>query len=404
MIRDYFNLAYNGAKQRKMRSLLTMIGIFVGIAAVVALLSLSQGLKTAVAEQFIAIGSDKVVVQASGGGFGPPGAGVPVHLTEEDEDVIKKVQGVDFAVGRLVRTVEMEFSDEQLYTFAVSMPSTNDEIELAIEVNNYELVEGRMLSKDSANEVVLGYDIAHDFFAEDIELRQKMIIQGAEFKVVGILEDSGNPQRDSSVVIPENDLLTLLGIENEYDLIGVKISGGEDLNVVSERLERALRKSHNVEEGKEDFEVQTPDQILETLNSILLIIQGVLVGIAAISLVVGGIGIMNTMYTAVVERTKEIGIMKAVGATQKEIMTLFLIESGFLGLFGGIVGVILGLLISKSVELAAAQALGASLLQAEISFPIIFGALFFSFIIGAISGVLPSRQAAKLTPVEALRK
>ncbi|MBT6402485.1 ABC transporter permease [Candidatus Woesearchaeota archaeon] len=387
MIRDYFNLAYNGAKQRKMRSLLTMIGIFVGIAAVVALLSLSQGLKTAVAEQFIAIGSDKVVVQASGGGFGPPGAGVPVHLTEEDEDVIKKVQGVDFAVGRLVRTVEMEFSDEQLYTFAVSMPSTNDEIELAIEVNNYELVEGRMLSKDSANEVVLGYDIAHDFFAEDIELRQKMIIQGAEFKVVGILEDSGNPQRDSSVVIPENDLLTLLGIENEYDLIGVKISGGEDLNVVSERLERALRKSHNVEEGKEDFEVQTPDQILETLNSILLIIQGVLVGIAAISLVVGGIG-----------------IMKAVGATQKEIMTLFLIESGFLGLFGGIVGVILGLLISKSVELAAAQALGASLLQAEISFPIIFGALFFSFIIGAISGVLPSRQAAKLTPVEALRK
>lgn len=404
MIKDYFRLALTSAKQRRLRSLLTMMGIFVGIAAVVALLSLSQGLRTAVAEQFIVIGSDKILVQASGGGFGPPGTGVPVHLTSEDEETIKKVQGVDAASGRLIRVVQLEANDERLYGYATSLADDTEEIALTVEVNNYEVADGRFLDKGSSNEVVLGHDIAYGFFAEDLAVREKILIQGEEFTIVGILDDSGNPQRDNGIILPETDMNSLLGIENEYDFIGVKIATGENLATVAAAIEKELRQTHNVEEGKEDFEVQTPEQILGTLDSVLLIIQGVLVGIAGISLIVGGIGIMNTMYTAVVERTKEIGLMKAVGATRKEILTLFLIESGFLGLFGGIVGVILGLLISKGVELAAAQALGASLLKAEISLPLIIGALLFSFAMGALSGMLPARQAAKLTPVEALRK
>ena len=135
-----------------------------------------------------------------------------------------------------------------------------------------------------------------------------------------------------------------------------------------------------------------------------MVIQGVLVGIASIALIVGGIGIMNTMYTSVLERTKEIGVMKAVGATNKRILTLFLIESGFLGFFGGVIGVTLGLGISKLVEAIAFAQFGESLIKADVSLTLLLGALFFSFAVGAMSGVLPARQASKLKPVEALRK
>ncbi len=159
-----------------------------------------------------------------------------------------------------------------------------------------------------------------------------------------------------------------------------------------------------MEAGKEDFIIQTPEQLLGTLNTILNIIQGVLVGIAAISLIIGGIGITNTMYTAVVERTREIGIMKSIGATPKTIMYLFLVESGLLGLIGGVIGVILGVSLAKIVEFAAFQAFGTSLIQVTISPVVIIGALLFAFIVGAISGAFPAKQAANMNPVDALRR
>jgi putative ABC transport system permease protein len=173
---------------------------------------------------------------------------------------------------------------------------------------------------------------------------------------------------------------------------------------VTENIKKSLRTSRKVDKGKEDFTVQTPESLLATLNSILMIIEAVLVGIAAISLLVGGIGIMNTMYTAVLERTKEIGIMKAVGATNREIMFLFLIESGLLGLIGGLIGVLLGFGISKSVEMVAFQVYESPLIQAEFSFWLLSGALMFAFLVGSFSGWFPARQAARLNPIEALRK
>ena len=169
-------------------------------------------------------------------------------------------------------------------------------------------------------------------------------------------------------------------------------------------MKKELRQSRNVEEGKEDFTVQTPGSILAILNNILMVVEGVLVGIAGISLLVGGIGIMNTMYTAVLERTREIGIMKALGARREMILLLFLIESGFLGLIGGIIGVILGFAASKLVEIVAFQIYGTMLIQANFSFLLMFGMLLFAFLIGAISGVFPAKQAASLQPVDALRK
>ena len=404
MIKDYFRLAYRNVKQRKLRSWLTMIGIFIGIAAVVALISLSQGLQDAVAQQFIQLGTDKLVVQAAGGGFGPPGTAVTEPLTEDDKKAIERAQGVDIAVGRLIRTVRLEFKGETKFSFAVTMPDETESKELVIEANNYNIAQGRFFDRDDALEIVVGHDFAQDFFDKSIELRDRIKVQGTTFKVAGLLKKSGNPQQDSTLVIPEGSLRKVLNIPDEFDIIPLRVKAGEDPFIVSEQVEKELRKSRNVEEGKENFVIETPAQIIGTLNNILLIIQGVLVGIAGISLIVGGIGIMNTMYTSVLERTKEIGVMKALGAENKTIQLLFLIESGFLGIFGGLIGVSLGVGISKLVEYLAYISFESQLIQASVSPYLVIGALLFAFFVGAASGVFPARQAAQLKPVEALRQ
>ena len=381
-----------------------MIGIFIGIAAVVSLISLSQGMQDAISEVFVGLGTDKIIVQASGSSFGPPGTAVPVHLTDEDEEVIKKIKGVDLVVGRLIRIVKLDFKNEEKFSYSLTVPSENEGIDLVIEVNDYQILEGKFLDKDSNYETVIGYNMAHGLFEQDIEIRDKINIQDQEFKVVGILKKSGNPQKDDSTILPEKSLRKVLSIGNELDIIPLKVESGEDIFAVSERIKKELRKHRNVEEGKEDFTVQTPGELLNTLTNILLIIQGILVSVAGISLLVGGIGIMNTMYTSVLERTKEIGILKAVGANEKNILLLFLFESGMLGMLGGVIGVILGLSISKSVEYFAYQYYQSQLIQAQISPLLIIGTLLFAFIIGTISGTLPARQAARLNPVDAMRK
>ena len=349
MIKDYFRLAYRSATNRKMRSWLTMLGIFIGIAAVVSLISLSQGLQKAVSEQFINLGSDKLIVQAKGSGFGPPGTGVEVPLTKDDLDVIEKISEIDIAVGRLVRSVKMEFKDETRFSYIISMPDDDEDIDLAVEANNYKIGQGRLIKKGDKFKIMVGNDFAKDFFDIPIELRDTVTIEGQEFKVVGILKKSGNPQQDSTIVVPEAAFREILDLPEVYDIIPAKVNDGEDVDSVTKIVFKEMRNHRNVEVGKEDFTVETPGDVLSTLNNILLIVQGVLVGIAAISLIVGGIGIMNTMYTAVLERTKEIGIMKATGARRRQILALFLVESGFLGLFGGLIGVSIGMAISKLV-------------------------------------------------------
>lgn len=403
MFKDYFRLALHSVKQRKMRSWLTLLGIFIGIAAVVSLISLSQGLESAITEQFVKLGSDKVMVQAIGSGYGPPGSGAVAPLTKSDLDEIKKVKGVDQAFGRLIRSVKVQFDKEVEYTYAVSVPDNNEDLQLVIEVNNYELEQGRMLKKEDKYKAVLGKDLAKDLFGKEVQLQDTLEIEGKEFKVVGLLKKSGNPQQDVALVVPEAALEEILNVKDIKDMIAVKVNPGEDLLTVSERIKKELRSHRDVEEGKEDFTVETPENILATLTTILAIVQGILVGIAAISLLVGGIGIMNTMYTAVLERTKEIGIMKATGARNSQIWFLFLTESGLLGLLGGIIGVSLGLGISKTVEMVAYQIYEAYLIKADISWILILSMLAFAFAIGALSGALPARQAAKLKPVDALR-
>ena len=164
-----------------------------------------------------------------------------------------------------------------------------------------------------------------------------------------------------------------------------------------------MQKSRDVTEKTQDFIILTPEELLETFGVVLNIITGFLGGIALISLIVGGIGITNTMYTSVLERTKEIGTMKAIGAQNKDILMIFLIESGLLGLIGGIIGIILGLGIAKGIEFIAFQQLGTRLLQAATPVYLFVGCLAFAFLTGAISGGIPAWQASKTNTVDALR-
>jgi putative ABC transport system permease protein len=191
------------------------------------------------------------------------------------------------------------------------------------------------------------------------------------------------------------------GVEETQIL--VETESNAEPEKVAEKIKQVLRKERSEKEGEETFSVQTSEQLLESFSNIFAVVQGVLVGIAAISLIVGGIGIMNTMYTSVLERTKEIGTMKAVGAKNSDVLLIFLFESGLLGMIGGTIGVLIGVGLGKGVEYIAQVALNTNLLRADFSIFLIGGALLFSFLIGALSGIFPAIQAAKLRPADALR-
>lgn len=399
---NYFLLALNSIRQRKLRSWLTMIGIFIGVAAVVSLISIGQGLQGAIESQFEALGKDKIVIEPKL--MGMPGSAVSgsLTLTSKDLKVIENVRGVKWAAGYLIKQGQAKFKGETGIGFATGL--NPEEMELLTEIGDFGIYEGRRLEKGDVYKVVVGYDHAYgDIWERGIEIREKIEIEGVDFRVVGIMTKVGNPIDDGILYVPKDALKEITGVEDEESSILVKTADGFDPIDVADDIERKLRKSRGEKEDQETFRVQTSEQLLESFSNIFGIVQAVLVGIAAISLLVGGVGIMNTMYTSILERTKDIGVMKAVGAKNSDILSLFLIESGLLGMFGGLIGVCIGLGLAKTVELIAAQQLGVDLLKASFSLELIVGALMFSFLVGAISGVLPARQASRMKPVDALR-
>lgn len=406
MITDYFKLAWKSLSHRRLRSYLTMIGIVIGVAAIVALISLGQGLETAVVSQFNVAGSTDIIsVQAQGSGNGPPGTGVSKPLTQDDVDKINQIAGVDIAIGRLIESGSLEFNNKLTFGYGASMP--DGEARKAVEeIGNLQIEKGRMLKDGDRKKIVVGSQINSDeladFFGKRIEVGSKVLVQGEQFQVIGVLKKKGSFLTDSTLLFNEQDLRDLFDIQKgEFSLIAVKVKNVDDIPKIKEDISKYLRKERNVDVGEEDFTVQTPDQAIENLKSTLFAVTLFLYIIAGISVLVGGIGITNTMYTAVLERTKEIGIMKAVGGSRKAIFSLFFIESGLLGMVGGIVGVLFGIGIASGLVALASSFLG-DLIQASYSPLLIIGAILFSFIIGTLAGILPALQASKLHPVDAL--
>lgn len=401
-MKDYFFLAFNNLRRRKLRSWLTMIGIFIGIAAVVALISLGQGLQSAVQEQFEQVGGDKILIQPRT--FGIPGSvtNPDLILTEKDLEAIQKVKGVEDAEGALTRTGIIKFRDEQ--EVAIINGLNERYLEIFGEINALEIIRGRQLKDEDKSKVVVGYNhLFGDMWGKKAQTGNKLEIKNQEFKIVGVLKKQGNPIDDNSAWMEKETFRELFETGEDEGTIVVKTKSGFNPEKVAEEIKKELRDARNEKQGQETFSVQTFSQLMEAFSNIFSIVQAVLVGIAAISLLVGGIGIMNTMYTSVLERTKEVGTMKAVGAKNSDILMVFLFESGLLGLIGGAIGVLIGIGLSKGAEYIAVNFLGTNLLQADTSLTLILGALLFSFLIGTFSGIFPAMQAAKLKPADALR-
>ena len=404
MVKEHFKLASKNLKRRGVRSWLTMLGIFIGIAAVVSLISLGTGLRTAITGQFGSMGPDKLTIQNSGSGYGPPGSTSVTKLNNHDMDIIKNVNGVDMVVPRLIRMVSVEYNDAIQFKYAGSLPNDKEQVKMIYDTMSIKVQEGNLLEAGENNKVVLGYDFSKDTdFGKAIRVNSKIIIQGESFVVKGIMEQASSFINNGLIIMSEKDMQDILSIDDEIDLIAVKVKEGEDTEKVAEAIKEALRNDRNEKVGEEDFSVTTPVQALQSVNAILTIINIIVTGIAAISLLVGGIGIANTMYTSVLERRKEIGVMKAIGAKNSDILLIFLIEAGLLGLIGGIIGAAIGLGFAMLIAYFAAGFLGGAGFSVVVSWPLLIFSVSFSFLIGVISGVTPALQASKLKPVDALR-
>lgn len=401
MFKDDLKYAYRTFISSKLRTFLTMVGVFIGIAAIVSLISLGLGLQESIEEQFREIGADKIFITPGTNSFGP--AITTSELTDKDVDTIEKVPGVKETATFLYKTDKVSFNDKDRFYFISSFPTDNG-IDVAIEALGADVSRGRIFDKGESGKAIIGWKLfnSQDPFGRKVQIGDSIRIQGEKFEVIGVFESRGNDADDTTIFIPQTSYTQLYG-EESFDWIIVQTDEGQNSLEIAKLVERKLRQSRGLEEGEEDFVVQTFDQLLDSFGTIFTVVNIVLAGIASISLVVAGIGIMNTMYTSVLERRQEIGIMKAVGAKNQDILRIFLIESVLLGLLGGIVGLLIGISLVTVVDFFARKA-ELALVHASYSPFLLIGALIFSVLVGIIGGVLPAIQASKLNPVEAMRK
>ena len=263
---------------------------------------------------------------------------------------------------------------------------------------------GRLLKDGDSGKVVLGNGFSKDTngFDKAIQVGNKISVQGKDFEVIGILKKKGSFIIDNALLMDDTPLRELTNNPDNVDIIAVKIKDKGLMDLAKTDVEKLLRQRRDVKIGEEDFSVSTPQAMLATVNQILGGIQAFIVLIAFASIIVGAIGIVNTMTTSVLERRKEIGIMKAIGARNSNIFLQFFIESGLMGLIGGVIGVFIGLLIGISGTLVINNFIGATA-PIKVNFILIFSTLMGGFAIGSIAGIAPAMQAANQRPVEALR-
>jgi putative ABC transport system permease protein len=405
MIQDYVILAYKNLKRRGLRSYLTLLGIFIGIAVVVALIGLGDGLRSAVNSQFNVGSTEVLTVQAGGlSAAGPPGTGVTNPLTQDDAKALEKISGVEAVIPRNIEYLREEFNDRLVVSFAASLPK-GDNRDLIYETLDLTILYGDNIKDGDVRKVVLGYDFLDkdkNGFGKALKVGDKILLNDVSFTVVGILERKGSFILDKSILMDEDDMRSITNIGDNVDIISVRVKSKDLMDRVKIDIEKILRERRDVKEGEEDFEVSTPQAALQSVNQILTGVQIFIVIIALISIIVGAIGIVNTMTTSVLERRKEIGVMKAIGAKNSDVFMQFFFEAGMLGLIGGIVGVIFGVLIGYFGTVFINTFVG-STAHPGINFYLVIFALIGSFVIGAISGIAPAMKAARQNPVDALR-
>ena len=393
MLSDFFKLAIRNITKRKLRSFLTILGIVIGVAALISLILIGMGLDATIKEQFEKIGTNRVYVVIKGGGL----VSLREGLTQKDADILERMQEFAYVTPYLMKMTNVISSKEPFQLNVVGYPTKDAEKRFA--GHDLTLETGRYFKEGEKGAAIIGTKVAHDIFHKDIYINNQLEIEGKKIKVVGIFNPIGNAQDDSTIYIPLDEARDLFKEKEKISVIEILLKEGIDLSNTVKKAQHLLERERN----REDVEVITPEQILGQLGQITFIIKMVLMSIAAISLVVGSLGIMNSMYTSVLERTKEIGIMKSIGATNKTIQLLFLIEAACIGLVGGLFGIFAGIGIAKIVQ-ALANSSGIFALKIPFAPWVFVLGLLFAAVVGMIAGYLPAKHASELSPVDALQK
>ena len=398
-MRDSFSLVYRNIKERKTRSALTVLGITVGIGAVIALISIGFGMQAAITEQLIEM-ADVIMVTPGVeefGSFGSFGS-----FTDRDLAAVKRIDGVKEVVGMRGEIEDVEYRGE---TFRLTVTGINPQDIVAVfgeAITREEegMAAGRDLRENDNKACEIGYSIAYDYFDEDIGINDRLTINGSEFRVVGVLEEQGGfrAEVDSAIYITTRDSITILDNE-DISQIFVRVRNIEDAERIAAEIEERIDDNHKLD----DFtSAMTMGSAIEQLESVFGILQVVLIAISSISLLVAAMGIMNTMLMSVMERTHEIGVMKALGAKNRNILSLFLLEAGVVSLIGGICGCILGVLGARAISFGIQTAFDVEL-AAIVKPEVLLGGIAVAVVVGGISGLYPARKAAKMSPVEAVK-
>lgn len=408
-LKDALKIALKGLQANKSRSFLTILGIVIGITAIIMVMSIGNGAQSLILNQIKGLGSQTVIIEPGKEPTGPSSYAeiFTDSLTMRDVDALlnpANVPNLSDLTPNVVQVANITYEGESIRE---SVIGCSDAITRILDIYPD---QGRVFTEDEiaskASVVIVGAEVKKKLFGASDALGEKIKIKGRTFRVIGILELKGQVSLfnvDNMILVPYTTAQQyLMGIDYFHTLI-LRASSDETVSQVVRDAEATLREMHEIQDpSKDDFHVTSQADAAERVKTITDVLTMLLISVAAISLVVGGIGIMNIMLVSVTERTREIGLRKAIGATENDILLQFLLEAVILTALGGLIGIILGALLSFLISIVLTMAVG---LDWTFVFPVSAAVLGISVsaLIGLVFGLYPAKQASQKSPIEALR-
>ncbi|MBI2048269.1 MAG: ABC transporter permease [Parcubacteria group bacterium] len=410
-LKDSFTMALRGLKTHKSRSGLTILGIVIGITAIILMMSIGNGAEKLILNEIGGLGAETIVVRPGKEPTGPSDLGETLFadsLKRKDLEALKRKGNVPYLVEIMPALLVPGSVSYEGETYRPTIMGGSFEI-MSATFNVY-VADGAPFTEteinQSASVAIIGSKVAQELFGGSEAVGEFIKIKDRKFRVLGVLEPKGQAaffNFDEIVIVPYTTAqLYLLGIDYFHEII-IKTQGADFVARSVVDIERTLRESHNIDNSKDDdFFLVTQQGVVKQVQTILGALTAFLSSVVAIALVVGGIGVMNIMLVSVTERTREIGLRKAIGATEKDILRQFLFEAIILTAIGGIIGVILGGVLSLAASLVLTQILE---LNWTFSFPLtaVFLGISMSAVVGLIFGIYPARKASEMSPIDALR-
>lgn len=398
-MKGLFSLVFKGLRYRPVRSWLTVLGVVIGVVVVVAILALGDGVRGAIANTLRMFGSDLILILPGKETNPLLGLVGGQRFREQDLLALREIAGVALVQPMAYATMTVEYSGEKKSVMAHA-GNWGDYIKVLEASQGFRLERGRWPKSDEAREVIIGYGVAKNVFGREVRVGDKITVKSKQLTVVGSFGEIGEQMADNVVFISMNLFRELTGAASGASSAFVKLDSEANQDLIVQQITYQLSQQEVVK----DFAVLTPDKANRLVGNVLSVVELIMMVIAIVSLAVGAVGIMNTVYTSIVERTKHIGVMKALGASYDMILALFLIESGLIGLVGGMLGIVAGISLAYVAGLIAAyKGIGGLFSWTALDILSFLVVLAFTFTIGVLAGYFPARRAAALEPAEALR-